>query len=56
MIIYILHVKSISPLRAGLLRLKQQLKNPLKIRIFSQTRILYLIRYASLILIVGIYL
>ena len=38
--------------KAGPLRLKQ-LANTLKIRILSETSILYLIRYASIILIVG---
>ena len=39
----------------GPLRLKQ-LTNTLKIRILSQTSILFLIRYASVIIIVGLYL
>ena len=42
-----------SYLKAGPLRLKQ-LTNTLKIRILSETSILYLIRYASIILIVGL--
>ena len=41
------------PLKAGPLRLKQ-LTNTLKIRILSETSILYLIRYASIILTVGL--
>ena len=41
--------------KAGPLRLKQ-LTNTLKIRILSETSILYLIRYASIILIVGLHL
>ena len=55
--------KSVSPktaiynwrtrLKAGPLRLKQ-LTNTLKIRILSETSILYLIRYASIILTVGL--
>ena len=40
-------------LKAGPLRLKQ-LTNTLKIRILSETSILYLIRYASIILTVGL--
>ena len=44
-----LHVK------AGPLKLKQR-TNTLKLRIFSETSILYLIRYASIILIVGLHL
>ena len=40
-------------LKAGPLRLKQ-LTDTLKIRILSETSILYLIRYASVILIVGL--
>ena len=39
--------------KAGPLRLKQ-LTNTLKIRILSETSILYLIRYASIILTVGL--
>ena len=42
-------------LKAGPLRLKQ-LTNTLKIRILSQTTLLYLIRNASVILIVGLHL
>ena len=40
-------------IKAGPLRLKQ-LTNTLKIRILSETSILYLIRYASIILTVGL--
>ena len=43
-----------SLLKAGPLRLKQQLTTTLKIRILSETSILYLIRYASIILTVGL--
>ena len=39
--------------KSGPLRLKQ-VTNTLKIRILSETSILYLIRYASIILIVGL--
>ena len=39
--------------KAGPLRFKQ-LTNTLKIRILSETSILYLIRYASIILTVGL--
>ena len=47
-------VKSpLSLLKAGPLRLKQ-LTNTLKIRILSETSILYLIRYTSIIIIVGL--
>ena len=42
-------------IKAGILRLKQ-LTNTLKIRILSETSILYLIRYASVISNVGIHL
>ena len=45
--------RRIRRLKAGPLRLKQ-LTNTLKIRILSETSILYLIRYASIILIVGL--
>ena len=41
--------------KAGPLRLKQP-KNELKIRILPQTSILYLIRHATVILIVGLHL
>ena len=46
------HIDQGYAFKAGPLRLKQ-LINTLKIRILSQTSILYLIRYASVILIVG---
>ena len=46
-------VSRVGVIKAGPLRLKQ-LTNTLKIRILSETSILYLIRYASIILIVGL--
>ena len=46
-------LKQNSDIKAGPLRLKQ-LTNTLKIRILSETSILYLIRYASIILTVGL--
>ena len=49
----ILLTEILSNLKAGPLRLKQ-LTNTLKIRILSETSILYLIRYASIILTVGL--
>ena len=45
--------QNLSILKAGPLRLKQ-LTNTLKIGILSETSILYLIRYASIILTVGL--
>ena len=51
----VLKSTDLSVFKAGPVRLKQ-LTNTLKIRILSETSILYLIRYASVILIVGLHL
>ena len=44
-----MHVIKVGPLR------QKQLTNTLKIRLLPETSILYLIRYASIILIVGLH-
>ena len=48
-------VEEMNDIKAGPFRYKQP-TNKLKIRILSQTSILYLIRHASVILIVGLHI